>query len=125
MKDADKVALLRDVEDYIRQLAPEAEQVVSSMSAVYEEILVAASDGTFATDIRPLVRLNCSVLLTKGERRERGGAGGGSRTDFNYFKELVAGKPRWMHFAEDAVRMAKVNLEAIDAPAGTMPLSRP
>ncbi|WP_105188018.1 metalloprotease TldD [Pseudoalteromonas sp. T1lg48] len=122
MKDADKVALLHEVEDYIRQLAPEAEQVVSSMSAVYEEVLIAASDGTFATDVRPLVRLNCSVLLIKGERRERGGAGGGGRTDFHYFKELVEGKPRWMHYAEDAVRMARVNLEAIDAPAGTMPV---
>lgn len=122
MSDDDKVALLREVEEYIRQLAPEAEQVVSSMSAVYEEVLVAASDGTFATDIRPLVRLNCSVLLKKGDRRERGGAGGGARLDFNYFKELVDGKPRWMHYAEDAVRMAKVNLEAIDAPAGTMPV---
>lgn len=50
------------------------------------------------------------------------GAGGGARLDFNYFKELVDGKPRWMHYAEDAVRMAKVNLEAIDAPAGTMPV---
>ena len=122
MTDADKVALLREVENYIRELAPQAQQVVSSMSAVYEEVLVAASDGTFATDIRPLVRLNCSVLLQKGERRERGGAGGGARLDFNYFKELVEGKPRWMYYAEDAVRMAQVNLEAVDAPAGTMPV---
>jgi len=49
-----------------------------------------------------------------------GGAGGGARLDYGYFKELVDGKPRWMEFAEEAVRQAKVNLEAIDAPAGTM-----
>lgn len=65
MSDTDKVSLLRELENYIRELAPDAEQVISSMSAVYEEVLIAASDGTFATDIRPLIRLNCSVLLEK------------------------------------------------------------
>ncbi len=122
MSDSDKVALLKEIENYIRELAPDAQQVVSSMSAVYEEVLVAASDGTFATDIRPLIRLNCSVLLEKNGRRERGGAGGGARLDYGYFKELVDGKPRWMEYAKEAVRMAKVNLEAIDAPAGAMPV---
>ena len=59
-------------------------------------------------------------MLEKNGRRERGGAGGGARLDYGYFKELVNGKPRWMEFAQEAVRQAKVNLEAIDAPAGTM-----
>ncbi len=122
MTDQEKVNLLREVENYIRQLAPDAQQVVSSISAVYEEILVAASDGTFATDVRPLIRLNCSVLLEKGDRRERGGAGGGARLDYGYFLELIDGKPRWMGYAEEAVRQARVNLDAIDAPAGTMPV---
>ncbi|MBR8845439.1 MULTISPECIES: metalloprotease TldD [Pseudoalteromonas] len=122
MSDADKVALLRELEQCIRDLAPEAQQVVSSLSAVYEEVLIAASDGTFATDIRPLIRLNCSVLLEKNGRRERGSAGGGARLDYGYFKELVDGAPRWMQFAKEAVRQARVNLEAIDAPAGAMPV---
>ncbi|AUJ68687.1 MULTISPECIES: metalloprotease TldD [unclassified Pseudoalteromonas] len=122
MSDADKVALLREIEQCIRDLAPEAQQVVSSLSAVYEEVLIAASDGTFATDIRPLIRLNCSVLLEKNDRRERGSAGGGARLDYGYFKELVDGAPRWMQFAKEAVRQARVNLEAIDAPAGAMPV---
>ncbi|WP_440054890.1 metalloprotease TldD [Pseudoalteromonas sp. T1lg65] len=122
MSDAEKVSLLRDIEEYIRQLAPAVQQVVSSISAVYEEVLIAASDGTFATDIRPLIRLNCSVLLEKNGRRERGSAGGGARLDYGYFKELVNGKPRWMEYAKEAVRQAEVNLEAIDAPAGTMPV---
>ncbi|RRS09939.1 metalloprotease TldD [Pseudoalteromonas sp. J010] len=122
MADADKVSLLREMEQCIRDLAPEAQQVVSSLSAVYEEVLIAASDGTFATDIRPLIRLNCSVLLEKNGRRERGSAGGGARLDYGYFKELVDGEPRWMQFAKEAVRQAQINLEAIDAPAGTMPV---
>lgn len=77
LSDSKKIELLHQIEDYIRQLAPEASQVISSISAVYEEILVAASDGTFATDTRPLIRMNCSVLLEKNGKRERGGAGGG------------------------------------------------
>ncbi|TMO91918.1 metalloprotease TldD, partial [Pseudoalteromonas sp. S3178] len=103
MSDADKVALLREIEQCIRDLAPEAQQVVSSLSAVYEEVLIAASDGTFATDVRPLIRLNCSVLLEKNGRRERGSACGGARLDYGYFKELVDGAPRWVQFAKEAV----------------------
>ncbi|MFC0117742.1 metalloprotease TldD [Pseudoalteromonas xiamenensis] len=122
MTDDEKVLLLREVEQAIRELAPDAEQVVSSMSAVYEEVLIAASDGTFATDIRPLVRLNCSVLLNRNGRRERGSAGGGARLDYGYFRELQDGKPRWLGYVKEAVRQAEVNLEAIDAPAGTMPV---
>ncbi|SFD30099.1 metalloprotease TldD [Pseudoalteromonas denitrificans] len=122
LTDEKKIELLHQIESYIRQLAPEAEQVISSISAVYEEILVAASDGTFATDIRPLIRLNCSVLLEKNGKRERGGAGGGARLDYGYFFELINNKPRWMEYAEEAVRQARVNLEAIDAPAGSMPV---
>ncbi|NOU53060.1 metalloprotease TldD [Pseudoalteromonas sp. JBTF-M23] len=122
MTDADKVSLLKEVENAIRECAPDAQQVVSSISAVYEEVLIAASDGTFATDIRPLIRLSCSVLLEKNGRRERGSAGGGARLDYGYFKELVDGKPRWLGYAQEAVRQAKVNLEAVDAPAGTMPV---
>lgn len=122
LSDSEKVDLLRQVENHIRKIAPEAQQVVSSISAVYEEVLIAATDGTFATDIRPLIRLNCSVLLEKDGKRERSGAGGGARLDYGYFYELVDGQPRWMGYAEEAVRQARVNLTAIDAPAGAMPV---
>ncbi|MBU1620554.1 MAG: metalloprotease TldD [Gammaproteobacteria bacterium] len=117
-----KVELLKQMEVYIRSLDSRAEQVAVSLSGVYEEVLVAASDGTFATDIRPLVRLNCSVLLQHNGRRERGGSGGGARTDYQYFFEDVNGSPRWQGYAREAVRMAQVNLTAVDAPAGTMPV---
>lgn len=122
MTNTEKVALLNQIEAFIRTLDSRAEQVMVSLSGVYEEVLVAASDGTFATDIRPLVRLNCSVLLEQDGRRERGSAGGGGRTDYLYFSELVNDQPRWQQYARDAVRMAQVNLTAIDAPAGTMPV---
>jgi TldD protein len=117
-----KVELLKQMEVFIRSLDSRAEQVAVSLSGVYEEVLVAASDGTFATDIRPLVRLNCSVLLQHNGRRERGGSGGGARTDYQYFLEDVNGSPRWQGYAREAVRMAQINLTAVDAPAGTMPV---
>lgn len=122
LSNTDKVAMLHQIEAYIRTLDSRAEQVMVSLSGVYEEVLVAASDGTYASDIRPLVRLNCSVLLQQGDRRERGSAGGGGRTDYLYFSETVNGEPRWQQYAREAVRMAQVNLTAIDAPAGTMPV---
>ncbi|MDX3775141.1 metalloprotease TldD [Chromatiaceae bacterium AAb-1] len=122
LSNTDKVALLHQIDAFIRSLDSRAEQVTVSLSGVYEEVLVAASDGTFATDIRPLVRLNCSVLLQHNGRRERGSAGGGGRTDYHYFSEQLDGSPRWQHYARDAVRQAQVNLTAIDAPAGTMPV---
>ena len=122
LDNTDKVALLHQMEAFIRSLDAKAEQVMVSLSGVYEEVLVAASDGTFASDIRPLVRLNCSVLLNNNGRRERGSAGGGGRTDYSYFAELVNGEPRWMGYAREAVRQAQVNLIAVDAPAGMMPV---
>jgi TldD protein len=93
-----------------------------SLTGVFEQILVAATDGTWATDTRPLIRLNCSVVLEKGERKERGGAGIGGRTDYGYFLEIDNGRLRYEQAADDAIHMAKINLEAIEAPAGTMPV---
>lgn len=121
MSDADKVELLRSTDNYIRLKAPEASQVSVSLSGVYEEVLIAATDGTFATDIRPLIRLNCSVLLEQDGKRERGSAGGGARTTYDYFLfELSNGIERFKSIADQAIHMAQVNLRAVPAPAGSM-----
>lgn len=122
MQDAEKITLLKTVDAYIRKQEPGINQVVVSLSGVYEEVLVAASDGTFATDIRPLVRLNCSVLMEKGERRERGSAGAGGRYAYSFFTQDENGKPYYEQLADDALHMARVNMEAIASPAGTMPV---
>ena len=122
LTNTEKVAMLHQIEAFIRSLDSRAEQVMVSLSGVYEEVLVAASDGTYAADIRPLVRLNCSVLINHNGRRERGGAGGGGRTNYSYFNEMHPGEARWMSYAREAVRQAQVNLVAVDAPAGTMPV---
>jgi TldD protein len=117
-----KISLLHEVEAHARSVDKRVTQVIVSLSGVYETILVAASDGAFATDIRPLVRLNCSVLVEDNGKRERGSSGGGARTDYSYFFELENGKTRYIQYAEEAVRQALVNLNAIDAPAGMLPV---
>ena len=122
MSEAEKIDLLHKMEQHARRIEPDVSQVIASISGVYEEIMVAASDGTFATDIRPLVRLNCSVLVEKDGKRERASAGGGGRTDYQYFLELEDGQPRYIRYVEEAVRQARVNIDAVDAPAGTMPV---
>lgn len=121
MSESDKIALLKQVDAHARAQDPRVSQVVVSLAASFDDVAVAATDGTLAADTRPLVRLNCSVIAEHNGRRERGSAGGGARVGYDYFL-LVDGKPRWQAFAEEAVRQAMVNLEAIPAPAGTMPV---
>jgi TldD protein len=117
-----KITLLHEVEAHARSVDKRVKQVIVGLSGVYEKVLVAASDGTYATDIRPLVRLNCSVLVEENGKRERASAGGGARTDYSYFFELENNKPRYLSYAEEAVRQALVNLVAIDSPAGLLPV---
>ena len=122
MEEAEKVALLKAVDGYVRKQEPDINQVVVSLTGVYEEVLVAASDGTFATDIRPLVRLNCSVLMENGDRRERGASGAGGRHTYAFFQSDENGRPAYEQLADDALHMARVNMEAVASPAGTMPV---
>lgn len=117
-----KINLLHEVEAHARAQDKRVSQVIVSLSGVYEKVLVAATDGTLATDIRPLVRLNCSVLVEENGKRERSSSGGGARTDYSYFFEVEGNKPRYKVYAEEAVRQALVNLVAIDAPAGSFPV---
>jgi len=114
----DKVDLLRQIDSYARSREPRVREVIVSLAATYETILIAATDGTFAADIRPLVRLNINVIAEQGGRREQGSDGGGGR--FSY-RRLIENNT-WQQMADEAVRQALVNLEASPAPAGTMPV---
>ena len=116
--DEQKTALLSEIDAVTRDLDSRVEQVIVSLASSQDLILLAASDGTLAADIRPLIRLNVSVILEQDGRREQGYAGGGARTDLNYF--LDGDIP--LDFAKEAVRQAIVQLEAQAAPAGTMPI---
>ena len=113
---AQKVALLREVDAYARALDPRIKQVIVSIAGSLDTILVAASDGVLAGDVRPLVRFNVQVIAEDGNRRESGSAGGGGR--FAYTRLIEGGLP--FEFAREAVRQALVNLDAVDTPAGAM-----
>ncbi|MER2497613.1 metalloprotease TldD [Vibrio neptunius] len=117
-----KTQLLKELDAYIRTKEPLITEVSVSLSGVHEQMLVAATDGTYAGDIRPLVRLSISVLAQRGERRERGSAGGGGRFGYDFFLTEEQGIKVAYHYADEAIRMALVNLEAEAAPAGAMPV---
>ena len=118
ISDEQKTTMLGEIEAATRDLDSRVEQVIISLSSSQDYVLVAASDGTLAADVRPLVRLNVSVILEQDGRREQGYCGGGARADLNYF--LSGNTP--MQYAREAVRQAIVQLEAKSAPAGMMPV---
>ncbi|MCL4720442.1 MAG: metalloprotease TldD [Gammaproteobacteria bacterium] len=115
LKDEDKVALLQQVDQEVRRLDPRVKQVVASLAAVHDVILVCASDGVLAADVRPLVRFNVTVIVEHNGRREQGYAGGGGRFGYGQFSP-----ERLLAFGQEAVRQALVNLDAVPAPAGEM-----
>jgi len=116
LSDPDKVALLQRVDAEARRIDPRVREVVASLVAVQDTVLVLADDGTLAADVRPLVRLSVNVIAEEAGRREQGSSGGGARADLGYF--LI--EDRALTFAREAVRLALTNLEAGDAPAGAM-----
>ncbi|GAB7194649.1 metalloprotease TldD [Dickeya zeae] len=118
----EKIALLQRVDATARAADSRVQEVTASLTGVYELVLVAATDGTLAADVRPLVRLSVSVLVEEDGRRERGSSGGGARTGYDYFWQQADGEARAEAWAKEAVRMALVNLSAVAAPAGSMPV---
>jgi TldD protein len=118
LDEAAKVELLRRVDAEARAQDARVRQVIVSLVAAHDVMLVAASDGTLAGDVRPLVRLNVSVIVEADGRREQGSSGGGARGALDF----LLGEDRALGYAREAVRQALVNLEAVDAPAGTMPV---
>ena len=113
-----KVEVLKRLDRYLRAADPRVQQVMVSLSGGVDTVLIARSDGVLAADVRPLVRLNVQVIVEQEGRRESGYAGGGGRYGY---AELFAGE-RPETFAREALRQALVNLEAIPAPAGVMPV---
>ncbi len=116
--DEQKTALLIEIDTLTRKLDKRVEQVIVSLNSHQDLILIAAADGTLAADIRPLVRLNVSVILQENGQREQGYSGGGSRCGLEYF--IDSDLP--MQLAAEAVRQASIQFEAVPAPPGTMPV---
>ena len=111
-----RCALLEDVERAARTQDTRVKQVMASLASVHEVVLIARADGRLAADIRPLVRLNVTVIVEQNGRRETGTGGGGGRHTYQQFIEKDLART----YAREAVRQALVNLEAVEAPAGTL-----
>lgn len=118
LSEEDKLDLMRKLDAAARAMDPRVQQVSVSLVAAHDTMLVIDDSGHLAGDVRPLVRLNVSVIVEQNGRREQGGAGGGARRALDFFLE----QDRALGYAQEAVRQALVNLEAIAAPAGMLPV---
>ena len=111
-----KVALLSEIDAYLRAKDPKVRQVTASIAASWQMVDILRADGERMHDIRPMTRLNISVVVGDGDRQESGSYGVGGRRGFGDFIVTES----WQRGADEALRQALVNLEAIEAPAGTM-----
>ena len=111
-----KVDLLREIDDYARNLDKRVVQVSASVSASVQNISILRPDCDLKLDTRPLTRINVSVSVEEMGRRETGSAGGGGR----YSLSIVSEPDIWRGFVEEALRIAVLNLKAEPAPAGVM-----
>jgi TldD protein len=111
-----KLDLLRRVDAAARAADPRVGQVIVSLASEEVVMLIATAAGWTIGDVRPLTRLNVTVIAEEHGKREIGSWGGGGRVPFDYFLE----GDRWRHFAAEAARQATLKLRAVAAPAGTM-----
>jgi TldD protein len=111
-----KVKLLESIDAYAREKDPRVRQVTASIAASWQVMEILRADGEAYRDIRPMVRLNVSVVAGEGERQESGSYGFGGREGFQRLIEPQA----WRGAADEAIRQALVNLQAVPAPAGEM-----
>jgi TldD protein len=109
-----KVKLLGSVDAAARALDPRVRQVIASLGSEDVVMLIATPAGWTVGDVRPLIRLNVTVIVEENGRREVGTYGGGGRVPFDFLLEA----DRWRHFTSEAVRQAVIKLTAVDAPAG-------
>lgn len=113
-----KIALLERLDKFARSLDTSICEVIISLAAVHDTVMVAATDGTFGGDVRPLIRLSISVMAERDGRRESGSAGGGGRVQYDWLLE----EDRAESWVREAVQQALLNLEARPAPAGEFPV---
>jgi TldD protein len=117
--ETQKIALLHQIDTAARAYDSRVQHVTVSLSAKYDTILICDERYQLSADIRPLVRLNVNVIVEHNGKREQGSSGGGARRtlDFLHNQDQEA-----LHYAREAVQQAIINLEAIAAPAGTLPV---
>ena len=113
-----KLALIGAIEAEARSRDPRVDQVSVVLSGTWSVVEIVRADGFVANDIRPLVRLNVSVVMADGDRRESGSFGLGGRYLYDHLFEEAT----WRRAVDEAVRQADVNMRSVAAPAGDMPV---
>ncbi len=113
-----KVNLLSEIDAYARAKDPRVKQVSVSLAGSWQAVQIIRADGRRAADIRPLVRLNVSVVVGVGDRMETGTHGVGGRAAYDTWIT----PDEWHNQVDEALRQALVNLESVPAPAGEMPV---
>ena len=111
-----KLRLLGSMDAEARSLDPRVRQVIATLGSEDVVVMIATPSGFTVGDVRPLTRLNITVIVEDGARREIGSFGGGGRVAFDFFLE----EERWKRFTGEAVRQALMKLDAVEAPAGEM-----
>jgi TldD protein len=111
-----KIELLYEIDKFARSLDPRVKNVFVSLGSEYKVVYIATSQGVRVGDIQPLARLNVSCIVEENGNRQIGSFGGGGRVEYGFFVD----HQDWQRYAREAVRQAILNLDAIDAPAGTM-----
>ena len=111
-----KVNILKEINEYARSLDSRVFQVSISIAASHQEIEILRPEGFSVKDVRPMTRLNISIIVEKDGRRETGTAGGGGRSSVKPLLE----RSHWEKVAKEALRVGLVNLDAVPAPAGIM-----
>jgi TldD protein len=113
---SEKTRLLTEIDAYARSKDPRIRQVSASLSGVWQAVQVIRPDGTRVADIRPLVRLNVSIVVGDGDRMETGSSGAGGRVAYERYLDPA----QWRGQVDEALRQALVNLGSVPAPAGEM-----
>jgi TldD protein len=115
---ADKVKVLQDIDAYARGKDSRVRQVSASLSGQWQAVRIVRAGGHSVADIRPLVRVNVSIVVGEGDRMESGSHGVGGRVAFDRFLDPA----HWQQQVDEALRQALVNLGSVPAPAGEMPV---
>lgn len=119
MADAEfsvKIDTLKEINDFLRAMDKRVIQVSATLAASHQEIEILRPEGGQVRDVRPMARLNISVIVEHNGRRESGGMGGGGRFGLSGLMDPA----HWKPVAKEALRIALVNLTAEPAPAGIM-----
>ncbi len=111
----EKVKILEQIDSYARAKDERVRQVSASIAGNWQVVEILRADGHLVRDVRPLVRLNVSIVVGKGEQQETGSYGMGGRRGFGEF----LAEESWKSAVDAALKQALVNLEAVPAPAGT------